>query len=73
MNKNYYSSYIMLFLNQSELRQFIFFQEIFHENSQTKHLNCFSQYIRTIYVKYFHCFKTGKVHHQPAPCIGKHV
>ena len=34
----------MLLLNHPELLQFIFFQEIFHKNSQSIHLYCFSQY-----------------------------
>ena len=41
-------------LNHPELWQFIFFQEIFHKNSQTIHL-----YIRNISVNYCHC---GPVH-----------
>ena len=34
----------MLLLNHPELWQFIFFKDIFHKNSQTIYMYCFSQY-----------------------------
>ena len=33
-----------MLLNHPELSQIVFFQEIFHKNSQTTHLYCFCQY-----------------------------
>ena len=33
-----------MYCNHPDLRQFIFFQEIFHKNSKIIHLYCFSQY-----------------------------
>ena len=57
LNKYHYSSHrpIMLLLNNPELWQYIFFQEIFRKNSQTIHFCIAFLKIRNIYAKYSNC------------------